>query len=91
MLEFLKNVDIDDKVIQEMYSKHDDALIFNLKANATNCLGIIMFMKKVKIEVIDELLLNRPEWFLMTIDSFIEKFTPGMVKQINEDYYSVNL
>ncbi len=91
MLEFLKNVNISDKTIKEMYQKHDEAMIFDLKENAENCLGIIMFMQKMGITVIDELLLNRPEWFLKTIESFTQKFSPRLAKEINEDYWDVKL
>ncbi len=91
MLDFLKNVDIKDETIKEMYKTLDEATIYNLKVNDENCLGIILFMKKVGINNIDELLLYKTEWFLNARSDFIKKVNNNIVRKINENYLEVNL
>jgi len=94
MLDFLKNVDISDNTINELNNRLDKSMIFDLNTNAENVLGIIIFMKKVGINNISLLLLNKPDWFLKRCDTFIEKINSNqeyLVNKINTDYENVSL
>ena len=91
MLDFLKLVDISDSTLEIINKTYDDAMKFNLSMNDENCLGIIIFMKKVGIKNIDDLLIDKPDWFLKTSEDLIEKIISNkeLINQINEDYNNV--
>ena len=94
MIDYLKNVDISDKTIKKMYEIHDESTLLNLETNEENCLGIIIFMRKIGINNIDELLLYKPDWFLKTTKSFINCFSNNkekLVSRINNNYLDVTL
>lgn len=93
MLDFLKNVNIDEQTIKLMNINYDDTMKFNLQMNAENCMGIILFMKKIGIKNIDELLINKPEWFLKTTKDVINIFSTkkDIINRINENYLEVDL
>ena len=93
MLDFLKNIDINEKTIEQMDLLLDEPIKFNLQVNAENCLGIIIFMQKIGIKNVDELLINKPEWFLKTTKEMIKLLSNNkkLINQINEDYENVNL
>ncbi len=93
MLDFLRKVDISQDVIDKMYEVHDTGLLYSLKANGENCLGIIMFLKRMKVNVIDELLIYKTSWFLKTISEFTSYFNCDyhLIDKINNDYMSIEL
>ncbi len=93
MLDFLKQVDISDDVIEKINDKYDEVMKFNLNINAENCLGIILYMKKVGINNIGDLLIDKPDWFLKTSSDFISKIVANkkLINMINEDYDNVDI
>ena len=91
MLDFLKQVNISDIIIDLMDSRFDESLKYNLNVNSENCIGIILYMQKVGINNVDDLLLDKPEWFLKTTSDFIRicSNNKDLINQINEDYNNV--
>ena len=94
-MDFLKNVGVSEYTISEMQRILNEATLYNLKANAENCLAIILYLQKIGVSNIDELLLFRPEWFLNVPEKFIIKFErrkPQLINQINNgDYLEIEL
>ncbi len=90
MLDFLNDANISQGTINEMYQMNKN-MIYNLHENAENCLGIIMLFQKLKIVVIEDLLLYKPEWFLNTFEyvSSCFKKDNDLAKKINENYNNV--
>lgn len=95
MLDFLQKANISIKTIEEMLETHPNSMIYNLSVNEDNCLKIISFMKEIGINVIDELLLYKIEWFLNTFSYFTNLFknkdVEQIVNEINENYINYNL
>ena len=91
MIDFLKSVGISEGTINRMNELYDDSMKFNLEMNKENCIDIIIYMKKVGINNIEDLLLYKPDWFLKTTDDFIDLCTNDktLVDRINEDYENV--
>lgn len=90
MIDFLKKVDINDDTIKKLNNELEDFTLSNLKSNDRNCLGIILYLKKIGIKNIDDLLLYKTDWFLYTTKGFIEKFNKRkdeLINKISNDNY----
>ena len=94
-MDFLKKVDINDDTIKKLNEELEDFTLSNLKSNEQNCLGIILYLKKIGIKNIDDLLIYKTDWFLYTTKRFIDKFNKRkdeLINKINNDnYLEINL
>ena len=95
VLDFLKKANISDDTIKDMLDTHSKSMIYNLSVNEDNCLKIISFMREIGINVINELLLYKLDWFLNTFSYFTNFFRDKDIKnevnKINEDYMNYDL
>lgn len=93
-MNFLREYDITDEVIEQIRTNNDSSIIQSLIYNEQNIGKIINYFKEINIEVIDELLISRPELFtidLSKIKSEINKYNVEiLVNLINEDINSIN-
>ena len=93
-MNFLREYDITDEVIEQIRIINDSSIIQSLIYNEQNVGKIINYFKEINIEVIDELLISRPELFtidLSKIKSEINKYNVEiLVNLINEDINSIN-
>ena len=93
-MNFLIEYDITDEVIEQIRINNDSSIIQSLIYNEQNVGKIINYFKEINIEVIDELLISRPELFtidLSKIKSEINKYNVEiLVNLINEDINSIN-
>ena len=93
-MNFLREYDITDEVIDQIRINNDSSIIQSLIYNEQNVGKIINYFKEINIEVIDELLISRPELFtidLSKIKSEINKYNVEiLVNLINEDINSIN-
>lgn len=93
-MNFLREYDITDEVIEQIRENNDSSIIQSVIYNEQNVGKIINYFKEINIEVIDELLISRLELFtvdLSKIKSEINKYNVEiLVNLINEDINSIN-
>lgn len=93
-MNFLREYDITDEVIEQIRENNDSSIIQSVIYNEHNVGKIINYFKEINIEVIDELLISRLELFtvdLSKIKSEINKYNVEiLVNLINEDINSIN-
>ena len=93
-MNFLREYDITDEVIEQIRENNDSSIIQSVIYNEHNVEKIINYFKEINIEVIDELLISRPELFTVDISkikSEINKYNVEiLVNLINEDINSIN-
>ena len=93
-MNFLREYDITDEVIEQIRENNDSSIIQSVIYNEQNVGKIINYFKEINIEVIDELLISRPELFTVDISkikSEINKYNIEiLVNLINEDINSIN-
>lgn len=93
-MNFLREYDITDEVIEQIRENNDSSIIQALIYNEQNVGKIINYFKEINIEVIDELLISRPELFTVDVSkikSEINKYNVEiLVNLINEDINSIN-
>ena len=93
-MNFLREYDITDEVIEQIRENNDSSVIQSVIYNEQNVGKIINYFKEINIEVIDELLISRPELFTVDISkikSEINKYNVEiLVNLINEDINSIN-
>ncbi len=93
-MNFLREYDITDEVIEEIRKNNDSSIIQSLIYNEKNVGKTIEYLKSINIEVIEELLISRPELFTIEtskIKSEINKYNVEvLVNLINEDINSIN-
>ena len=93
-MNFLREYDITDEVIEQIRINNDSSIIQSLIYNEQNVGKTINYFKEINIEVIDELLISRLELFtidLSKIKSEINKYNVEiLVNLINEDINSIN-
>ena len=93
-MNFLREYDITDEVIDQIRENNDSSIIQSVIYNEQNVGKIINYFKEINIEVIDELLISRPELFtvdIVKIKSEINKYNVEiLVNLINEDINSIN-
>ena len=93
-MNFLREYDITDEVIDNIRNNNDFSVMQSLIYNEKNVGKIINYFKEINIEVIDELLISRPELFTVDVSkikSEINKYNVEiLVNLINEDINSIN-
>ncbi len=93
-MDFLKQyVSLD--VIDDIMDYWDDDIIFNISCNQKNTEKIINFFKNIEIEVIDDLLRQRLDIFLLPYEKIENAFSKYNVKAlvsiINEDIANIDI
>lgn len=93
MIDFLKEYNIKEEIIEEMKKNNSPSLMFDLNCNEEECGKIINFLKSIGIENIDMLLLYELELFFKnkkSIELAFSKFNiQEFVEQINQDYTEI--
>ena len=93
-MNFLREYDITDEVIEQIRENNDSSIIQSVIYNEHNVGKIINYFKEINIEVIDELLISRLELFTVDVSkikSEINKYNVEiLVNLINEDINSIN-
>ncbi len=93
MLDFLNQVlkKEDINLIQENIYASD---VFNLNCNQDECLKIIKYLQELGINNITELIVNRLEIFLDTLEKIKElipsNINKDLIKNINDDYINID-
>ena len=94
MLEFLKEVNIDDDVIKDLEKTYSEANLSTLNSHEFEVIKIINYFKELGIEYIDELLINNLEIFFCRFDEIVKKFNRyninDLVEEINYNYMKIN-
>lgn len=94
MLDFLKEVNIDDDVIKDLEKTYSEANLSTLNSHEFEVIKIINYFKELGIEYIDELLINNLEIFFCRFDEIVKKFSRyninDLVEEINYDYMKIN-
>ena len=94
MLEFLKEVNIDEDVISDLEQTYSEANLCTLNSHEFEVIKIIKYFKELGIEYIDELLVNNLEIFFCRFDEIVKKFSgyniTDLVEEVNYDYMQIN-
>lgn len=89
MIEFLKECNIDDKIIEKLKRIQSPSFLFDLNCNEEECVKIINYLKEIGIDNIEELLLYESEIFFKTKKNVENAFSnyniEELVELINED------
>lgn len=95
MIDFLKDVSINDNTIIEMMKNNNEASLFDLSCNDEDVIQIINYMRGIGITNIDELLIYRIDIFFLTFEQFIKRLSkfnvPVLVNLINENYANIDI
>ena len=93
-MNYLRELEITDEVIEEIRKNNDVSIIQNLIYDQENVLEVIKYFKEINIEVIDDLLIRRPELFSIDCQSIKTSFNKYnlevIVSLINEDLNAIN-
>lgn len=93
-MSFLLEYHITEEVIQKIKDNHEDSMLFSVLCFKENVKDIIEYLQSIHIEVIDELLINRLELFLVPKDKLQERIerynVEVLVSLINEDINILN-
>lgn len=94
-MDFLRELNFSDEVINKIEIANDKSLIFNFICSKDNVIKNIEYLRSIGVEVIELLLVYRIELFLIShveLEKVIETFeVPTLVQLINEDINAVNL
>ena len=95
MIDFLKDVSINDNTIIEMMKNNNEASLFDLSCNDEDVIQIINYMRGIGITNIDELLIYRIDIFFLTFEQFIKRLSkfnvPVLVNLSNENYANIDI
>ena len=93
-MNFLREFDISDKTIERIKENNDDSILNNLIFDSENVRKIIEFFREIDIEVIDDLLIYRPEIFSIDYKKLVDEFNKYnlkiLVSLINDDISAIN-
>lgn len=93
-MNYLREFDITDDVIDKIRANNDKSIIQNLIYDEINVGKVIEYLKSINIEVVDELLISRPEFFSIEKDKIEKEFSKYnievLVNLINEDINAIN-
>lgn len=94
MIDFLKNYGITDGVVREIEKVNSSANLYNFSCNQDEVVKIIEFLKELKINCIEQLLIHRIDIFFMSCDELKNLFSKQdlnkLVQLINEDYAAID-
>ena len=95
MIDFLKKANINDEILIEIVKNNNSSVLSSLVINEDECLKIIEYMKNIGFTCIDDLLINRIDLFLSSINKFIKKLSkfniPVFVELVNNDYAMIDI
>ena len=95
MIDFLKKANINDEILVEIIKNNNSSALSSLVINEDECLKIIEYMKNIGFTCIDDLLINRIDLFLSSINKFIKKLSkfniPVFVELVNTDYAIIDI
>jgi len=94
MIDFLKEIEIEEEIINEIKKYNNDASIFDLSCNEEDCLKIINYLKEIGILNINDLLIYRIDVFKLSLEELVKKFSkfniPLFVNLINDDFVTID-
>ena len=94
MIEDITLIDIDSKTREKMISKLDGDILLNMACNYKLINGNIELFRELKINNIDDLILNRPYIFFMGTeyisDAFKNAEDENIIDLINSDYTEID-
>ena len=93
-MSFLLEYNISDDTIKKIIENHEESMIFSVLCFKENVLEAIRYLESIHVEVLDELLINRLELFLLPKRKIQERFEKYniqvLVELINEDINVLN-
>ena len=93
-MNFLLNYNITHETINKIKENNEPSTIFLLETQRQNVIDIIKYLQLIKVETIDQLLINRVEFFLLPIEKIKRTFENYnleiLVQLINEDISVLN-
>lgn len=93
-MSFLLEYNISDDTIKKIIENHEESMIFSVLCFKENVLEVIRYLESIYVEVLDELLINRLELFLLPKRKIQERFEKYniqvLVELINEDINVLN-
>lgn len=93
-MNFLLDYGVDKNTIQKIKENNEPSTVFYFLTLKENVKEVINYLKSLKVEVIDTLLVNRLELFLLPVERIKERFESYnievLVQLINEDINVLN-
>lgn len=93
-MNFLLDYGIDKNTIQKIKENNETSTIFYFLTLKENVKEVIKYLTSIKVEVIDTLLVNRIELFLLPVEKIKERFenynVEVLVQLMNEDINVLN-
>lgn len=93
MIEFLKEANISDDIIDLIKQNNSDNAIYTLYCNQDECMKIISYFHKIGINSINELLINEIEIFYKIASDVIKEFSKydinALVNVLNKNYHII--
>ena len=93
-MNFLLDYGVDKNTIQKIKENNEPSTVFYFLTLKENVKEVINYLKYIKVEVIDTLLVNRLELFLLPVERIKERFESYnievLVQLINEDINVLN-
>lgn len=93
-MNFLLDYGVDKNTIQKIKENNEPSTVFYFLTLKENVKEVINYLKSIKVEVIDTLLVNRLELFLLPVERIKERFEgyniEVLVQLINEDINVLN-
>ena len=93
-MNYLREYDITDEVIEKIKKNNDKSIVQKLIYDEINVGNVINYLKSINIEVIDDLLISRPEFFSVDCEKIKKEFNKYnkevLVNLINEDLNAIN-
>ena len=93
-MNFLLDYGVDKNTIQKIKENNEPSTVFYFITLKENVKEVINYLKSLKVEVIDTLLVNRLELFLLPVERIKERFESYnievLVQLINEDINVLN-
>lgn len=93
-MDFLLDYNISQETINMIKENHDDSMIFSVLCFKDNVLNVISYLQSIHVSVIDSLLVNRLELFLIPVSLIQEHFenynVSVLVQLLNEDINVLN-
>lgn len=93
-MDFLLDYNISQETINMIKENHDDSMVFSVLCFKDNVLNVISYLQSIHVNVIDSLLVNRLELFLIPVALIQERFENYnvfvLVQLLNEDINVLN-
>ena len=93
-MNYLLDYGVDKNTIQKIKENNEPSTVFYFLTLKENVKEVINYLKSIKVEVIDTLLVNRLELFLLPVERIKERFESYnievLVQLINEDINVLN-